>query len=162
MCLPTFRKIRNSLTNTICKQCFRYEEDISHVFWDCPTANTVFSYFSPILTTILDEPLPDFAGTLIPLFLLDIPKRNLYLTVFIIKIINFHLWLHRNEVVHENKQISTVKIINKIKSELKSITKLHFKNKMANNFDGLADFSETFCIKNAFCYILNGKPFFNL
>lgn len=137
-----------NMINKKCKFC-KIEEDIMHVFKDCPRNKNVWQYFEKIFTGIKNEKKYNLLENILTINALD---KNIEVTKLVYTldtIILFHIWKSRNKNKYENKNVTTITMIKDIKKDIVQFLKINFK-KLQND---LETFKKQFCINNILCSI---------
>lgn len=117
-------KVRDSLKNwgyipsAVCASCPRLET-IDHCFLNCPRAKSVWTYFTPLLSALLQAP---FVPNCVTVFFYQFPRpqhRNFRILLFLIKSILYGIWKFRNKATFHNGKENSKAIIRYIRQDIK-------------------------------------------
>ena len=134
-------KVHHSLRNwgyipsARCASCPR-AETIDHCFLNCRRVKPVWSYFSPLLSAILNTPfLPNCSSVFF--FQLQCPHRQLRILLFLIKTILYGIWRFRNKATFHNGKEDSRALIRYIKLNIKNRTLIDKHRLSPNTFRDL-------------------------
>ena len=117
-------KVRDSLKNwgyipsAVCASCPRLET-IDHCFLNCPRAKSVWTYFTPLLSALLQAP---FVPNCVTVFFYQFPRpqhRNFRILLFLIKSILYGIWKFQNKATFHNGKENSKAIIRYIRQDIK-------------------------------------------
>ena len=155
-CIPTAKRLAGRspyFLSSTCQVCKKYEENLTHLFFLCPSAKKIWKY----ITALIRQRFPTYANYSVTLkdILCDFPDfdelRNVSVAGFLRDVGLRHICQHRNSVVYDDKQLETLCIF---KAKVKQKVQTEFQ--IAKISGKLEKFQRDWTLDNLLTEIRNG------